>query len=78
MASLFGLFPFLLKLYVDSGYTGPRSRAAGSCMGAKRRGGSWRKTCLVSGVDWAKADINPGIGLPDLVQQKKLKSAIMV
>ena len=24
MASLFGLFPFLLKLYADSGYQGPR------------------------------------------------------
>ena len=23
MASLFGLFPFLLKLYADSGYQGP-------------------------------------------------------
>ncbi len=23
MASLFGMFPFLLKLYADSGYTGP-------------------------------------------------------
>ena len=23
MSSLFGLFPFLLKLYADSGYTGP-------------------------------------------------------
>ena len=23
MATLFGLFPFLLKLYADSGYTGP-------------------------------------------------------
>lgn len=26
MASLFGLFPFLLKLYADSGYTGPKFR----------------------------------------------------
>ena len=24
MASLFGMFPFLLKLYADSGYQGPR------------------------------------------------------
>ena len=24
MATLFGLFPFLLKLYADSGYTGPK------------------------------------------------------
>ena len=24
MASIFGLFPFLLKLYADSGYTGPK------------------------------------------------------
>jgi transposase len=24
MSSLFGLFPFLLKLYADSGYTGPK------------------------------------------------------
>jgi len=24
MASLFGLFPFLLKLYADSGYQGPK------------------------------------------------------
>lgn len=24
MASLFGLFPFLLKLYADSGYAGPK------------------------------------------------------
>ncbi len=24
MASLFGMFPFLLKLYADSGYTGPK------------------------------------------------------
>ena len=27
MASLFGLFPFLLKLYADSGYTGPKFQA---------------------------------------------------
>jgi transposase len=26
MASLFGLFPFLLKLYADSGYQGPKFR----------------------------------------------------
>ena len=26
MASLFGLFPFLLKLYADSSYTGPKFR----------------------------------------------------
>ena len=24
MASLFGLYPFLLKLYADSGYQGPK------------------------------------------------------
>ena len=24
MASIFGLFPFLLKLYADTGYTGPK------------------------------------------------------
>ena len=24
LASIFGLFPFLLKLYADSGYTGPK------------------------------------------------------
>jgi hypothetical protein len=23
-ASIFGLFPFLMKLYADSGYTGPK------------------------------------------------------
>ena len=28
MASLFGLFPFLLKLYADSGYQGRSSRLA--------------------------------------------------
>ena len=35
MASLFGLFPFLLKLYVDSGYQGPRfqDRLARVCRG---------------------------------------------
>lgn len=27
MASLFGLYPFLLKLYADSGYTGPKFKA---------------------------------------------------
>ena len=27
MAALFGLFPFLLKLYADSGYQGPKFRA---------------------------------------------------
>ena len=27
MGSLFGLFPFLLKLYADSGYQGPRFQA---------------------------------------------------
>jgi transposase len=26
MSTLFGLFPFLLKLYADSGYLGPKSR----------------------------------------------------
>ncbi len=34
MASLFGLFPFLLKLYADSGYQGtaiPTRVAPGSC-----------------------------------------------
>ena len=25
MASLFGLYPFLLKLYADGGYQGPKS-----------------------------------------------------
>ena len=28
MATLFGLFPFLRKLYADGGYQGPRFRAA--------------------------------------------------
>ena len=28
MASLFGLYPFLLKLYADGGYQGPQFRAA--------------------------------------------------
>jgi transposase len=28
MATLFGLYPFLLKLYADSGYQGPRFQAA--------------------------------------------------
>lgn len=28
MASLFGLYPFLLKLYADSGYQGPKFRDA--------------------------------------------------
>ena len=28
MATLFGLYPFLLKLYADSGYTGPKFRRA--------------------------------------------------
>jgi transposase len=28
MATLFGLFPFLLKLYADGGYQGPLFRAA--------------------------------------------------
>jgi transposase len=27
MATLFGLYPFLLKLYADSGYAGPKFRA---------------------------------------------------
>ena len=27
MGSLFGLFPFLLKLYADSGYQGPKFQA---------------------------------------------------
>ena len=27
MATLFGLYPFLLKLYADSGYTGPKFQA---------------------------------------------------
>jgi hypothetical protein len=26
MASLFGLYPFLLKLYADAGYQGPKFR----------------------------------------------------
>jgi len=29
MSTLFGLFPFLLKLYADSGYQGPRLEALG-------------------------------------------------
>ena len=28
MSTLFGLFPFLLKLYADSGYQGPRVQQA--------------------------------------------------
>ena len=28
MATMFGMFPFLLKLYADGGYRGPRFRAA--------------------------------------------------
>ena len=28
MATLFGMFPFLLKLYADSGYQGPQFQAA--------------------------------------------------
>jgi transposase len=28
MSTLFGLYPFLLKLYADSGYQGPRFKAA--------------------------------------------------
>ena len=28
MASLFGLYPFLLKLYADGGYQGPQFQAA--------------------------------------------------
>jgi hypothetical protein len=33
MATLFGLFPFLLKLYADGGYQGPEFRKAiGSIM----------------------------------------------
>ena len=28
MATLFGLYPFLLKLYADGGYQGPKFRAA--------------------------------------------------
>ena len=28
MATMFGMFPFLLKLYADGGYQGPRFRAA--------------------------------------------------
>jgi transposase len=33
MSSLFGLFPFLLKLYADSGYQGPKFQAGlhGAC-----------------------------------------------
>ena len=33
MASLFGLFPFLLKLYADSGYQGPKFQhgLSGAC-----------------------------------------------
>ena len=33
MSSLFGLFPFLLKLYADSGYQGPKFQQglAGAC-----------------------------------------------
>lgn len=27
MSTLFGLYPFLLKLYADSGYTGPKFKA---------------------------------------------------
>ncbi len=28
MATMFGMFPFLLKLYADGGYQGPKFRAA--------------------------------------------------
>ncbi len=28
MATMFGMFPFLLKLYAEGGYQGPRFRAA--------------------------------------------------
>jgi hypothetical protein len=29
MSTMFGLFPFLLKLYADSGYQGPKLSYAG-------------------------------------------------
>lgn len=32
MASLFGLFPFLVKLYADSGYQGPKFQRGLSCV----------------------------------------------
>ena len=32
MASLFGLYPFLLKLYADGGYQGPRFQAGLACV----------------------------------------------
>ena len=50
MASLFGLYPFLLKLYADSGYQGPKfqdgwpASAAGSTSkssSARMQGNSW-------------------------------------
>ena len=49
MGSLFGLYPFLLKLYADSGYQGPKFQAGlravcGGC-GAARRGGTVGKSC---------------------------------
>ena len=32
MATLFGLYPFLLKLYADGGYQGPQFKAALQCV----------------------------------------------
>ena len=38
LATLFGLYPFLLRLYADGGYQGPEFRSAVKTV-RKRRGG---------------------------------------
>ena len=42
MATLFGIYPFLLKLYADGGYQGPNStrRSQNSCRSSKLKSSS--------------------------------------
>jgi len=64
MATMFGMFPFLLKLYADGGYQGPLFRAALKKIMAQvnveivKRSGQ-AKAFVVKGDGWS-SELSPG------------------
>ena len=60
MASLFGAFPFLLKLYADGGYQGPDFQAAmKKVLGRRMSGRGCREDLLVGGSGAGRAPVLP-------------------
>ena len=52
MATLFGLYPFLLKLYTDSGHTGPKFQAGLARAGRRVSVGIVKRTDVTAGKLW--------------------------